>query len=291
MNSLTDTVKKHGLILWLCHLLESLVVNAVIAGILLTGILTAVGIGIGVTSMFSVTMKDIVKAVGQLSPLALGGGTDVLLVLAVFIYALAGSFGKAGTIAVTSNAVSRDEATFQMFFREGLKNMWRMLGLWAAFLLLFVPIIFSGILIVLFLKSTGLAVLFGLLLVVFFILATLGLLFSQYILIAEKETIWRSIKASFSLLGRQFGEVVITALILFGVVLAFSMLQIAIIGDRGAGLLIFYDLIIAPIMATTFTLVIVYRYFRYMRPALYPPEAEVVEPVIDVNDEMDKTEL
>lgn len=302
MNSFTEIVKKHGLILWLCHVVASLIVFGVIMLLVMVGVFAAVGIGI--SSMYSITMQNIIHSLQHLSLWAVGGTAIFLGLIGILVFLLSSSFGRAGGVAVTASAVNRDEATFQIFFWQGYKNMWRILGLWfVSFIVCFVPLGLVGSIAAYLLGGAftdgagvniGAGIFSILVMVILGLFIGLGLLFSQYILIAENEPIWKSICASFALLRKEFGQVFLTGLILLGVGFAFavpSMLWLA--GGRSLAFSPSYNLIVSPIVATLVTLILTYRYYRYMRPTLYPEaiQEDVIEPVGNASDESDKTEI
>lgn len=295
MNSFTDTIKKHGLIIWLSHLLAALVMYGVVFLLFVGGLLTFLGVGV---TMSNITTDKLLELLKTIPSVALGGTAVLLAILAMLVMLviyLATSFGKAGTIAVTSNAVSRDEATIGMFFRQGLKFMWRMLGLALVSGLTFIPTALVGMgTVFMFMKNyQGIGVLLGLLTLALGILTTLGLLFAQYILIAENASISHSIGGSFILLKKAFGKVLVTGLIPLAIGLAFGIpMFISSIGWKSDGhTAVFnpvYDFLLSPIIMGLVTIFFTYRYFRYMRPVLYPTTVEVEH--MDVKDEMDKTE-
>ncbi len=296
MNSFTDTVKKHGLIIWLSHFFAALITYGVIYFLVIGGVLIA--FGIGVSSMYSMTMEKLMTVIKELPPVALGGTALVVGLAGILVYLLAYSFGEAGTIAVTANAVSEDEANIRSFFQQGLKNMWRMLGLGIVSLVAYIPAILAGggAAYTFWVNHSGIGFLLGFAAVVLGILGTLALLFAQYILIAENASIGQSLRGSFSLFTKAFGEVFVTGLILFGLGLV-SGVSIFVSGFGGETLhhAVFHpvnDFLISPLVMALMTLVVTYRYFKYLRPILYPSAIEVenAELVTDGNDEMDKTE-
>ncbi|MGA9172940.1 MAG: hypothetical protein WBZ33_03040 [Thermoactinomyces sp.] len=304
----SDILRKHGIKLWLSNLVGSLAVGFV-GGIILVFFILAFLIVGGATlagtlpqgmNLENLTTEEIDRLFGSLfsSP-----GTWVFLVIFLIIgailYLIIESFKSAGSVSVALQAVMENESDIATYFNKGFKYMVKIfLVLLLSSLAYLVPGLLLGIGIV---AASANSVIIGTLLVLIGIVGffALGLAFmhAPYILISEDTDVINSLKKSIQLFtkafGRVFGSAFFAALIVFAIMIVLVIIGF-ILGLIAGGspdnlfvpivmqiIQMVLNLIFSPMIITLITLVVAYRYHKYLRPLIVHVEAEPASPLID----------
>lgn len=208
---------------------------------------------------------------------------------------LTSAFTSAGSIGIASAAMQERRVTVGTFFRYGFRRLFPMLGL---SLMQMVMAIIPGIplIIAIFLFahakawSVILGIIFVLLTVLAYLLYALIVLHAPTILITERAGVFASIAGSYLAFRNRFPEVMLSALILLGIVIAGGIItfiiQLTIVG------LSFFDLqaepdpfrnllgnvITFPIQVGIQLVAVVTLVFRYLHIIKVPPTGVAATP-------------
>jgi hypothetical protein len=301
----SDILRQHGVKVWLSNLVGSLAVGIVgafifvlfflalmiVGGALLVGSLPS---GISLDTM---TGDEIIPMLDSF----FSSGTLLILLLFLLIggilYLLLEAFQNAGSISVAVQAVAENKSDISTYFSKGFKYM---LKAFLVYLLSSLAYLVPGLLLLIGIIAAGmnspvigaLLILIGL--IGFFILG-LAFMHAPYILISEDTDVILSLKKSFRLFtkafGRVFGSFFFAMLLTVAIVVVYLLVSFVFVflGNSGnQGVLAVMELIqfllqiaITPFIMMIITLMIAYRYHKYLRPLIVNVEAEPAAPATD----------
>lgn len=299
-------LRKHGLKIWLSNLLGNLAASMVVAvatfilvfaGMIIVGA-TAGPLLMGLNE--NMTEEELLQAMNQLFSSPGVVITLLILFLLFFIFILLPTaFQTAGSIAVATEAAAFNRSDIGTYFSKGFKYTGKMFLFFLLSSLLYSAVfVVGGISLPLFATDSAGGIIIGILLIlVSLILAVvlgLALMHAPVILIAENTSVTRAISKSFYLVKRAFGRVFGSAfysfLIAMGFFVAFFivMFVLALImagfssasgGEDGVSVILslvgnligmVFSWVAGPVITTLTSLLIIYRYFKYMRHWINP---------------------
>ncbi len=297
------TFKKHGFKLWLANLLGLITTFILYFIVMFFSIIIAAGFLISsFIDANGIEFDPILMAQPdfpyQLGEMIVEGGLILLLFLLVMlaISVLIISFSIGGGIGITAEAIANNRSPISSYFKYGLKSLGKMFGYLFLSTILFV--FFSLALELLFgYSASGTPSAEGLLLsgflsLLFLLVYCAITLNAPVIAIVEQTGVFKSFSLSFRLLKNSFGKVLVTILYLIGLTFLFFLIPLLFMPDAylepydvsdpyyysdppalasGSDLGFFvFSLVLLPLYLALTYLIIVYRYFKYMRPFLRP---------------------
>lgn len=225
MTSYFDTFRRFGLKMWGSFIVGTLAaaIPMVIIGLIL------------VFALVAISLAGIAGAGGSLDPFSnpeaifstiFNPATMIIAILMIlffiFVSMLTSAFTSAGSTGVVSEAIQEGRATVSAYFRYGFRRLFPMLGLTIVLFLLAIPPIIPLVIgIFMFAAETGwgiaLGIIFMLLTVLAYIVYGLIVMHAPTILIAEQKGVFESLSASYNAFRKKFGQVLLSAVILFGI--------------------------------------------------------------------------
>lgn len=218
----------------------------------------------------------------------------------MLLYVITVAWQLAGSIAVTVEAIETNHTQMGTFFFKGFKYTLKMLGLFLLAYLLLVVIWFALVLLTVlssFVLGPHSILLFLLGFVFFALLIVPALMHAPVILIAENTKVIQSLSRSYCLLRRAFGKVFVSGLLILLIYIGLFVLLLLIseltglpiitistqivsnqIDSNNLNDLLYFNsipnlianMVLEPIVMMIAILLLVYRYFKYLRPYLNP---------------------
>lgn len=256
------------------------------------------GIFTFVTIDFS-TMESPEQVISQLFEQAAVGmlgifGILLILLALIGLSWLAWAFQNAALYVAVDGVIKTNQVSIGNYFIKGFKNMFRMFLLMVTSALLYLPFFLIQAIAIYFMIlnpdpiqiviSIGIVII----LLILMLLLALALLHAPYILISENTGVIRSIRLSFQLFRRSFGQVFLTCLLTIAVTISYIMIGMMIHLPSLFGLLdptgvlvtvlsIFMQIIQAiygfagsSLLITINGLILAYRYHKYLRANILP---------------------
>ena len=310
MESFATYFKKHGLMLWLVNLLGSVAGSTAVFFVgfiifvltFMTGIATLMAFDFSSINIWSTNILEEIFANLQKASIGIIG-ILVLLLIFVGFSLIVGSFQVAGQYVSAAEIFQSNRARITTYFTKGFKYTPKMCLLTILISLFYLPLLRSvGFVIYLFLPIEDpshifLLIIIGIVAFLLSVLLGLAILHAPFILIAENMGIFKSIILSFRLFSQNFGQVFITCLLIWGVSFCYVIGGIIFYVIGGiifyvpflftfdtSGILItitslgsnslqwLYSLVGWPFMVAMIGLIVAYRYYKYLRPQLFPQE-------------------
>jgi hypothetical protein len=235
-------------------------------------------------------------------------GLILLVLLSILISLLQSAFQTAGGIAISIESVTQDRSEIGTYFSKGFKYFGKQFAVLVLSFLFFIPsILLAALSIPLFKMGSASGIISGILLdlITFILMIVTGLavMHATTIVIAENTGARQAISYSILLFRKAFGRVFGTAFLTFLINIGINFLILLIIGipiliyassalsndftsaggvdamgssmAGGANLIInlisfVLNLIFVPIILALSYHLIVYRYFKYLRPIIRP---------------------
>lgn len=294
--SYLELLNRHGLKMWGSFMVGTLA--AAIPMFVITFILIFVIIAVGFAGLSGIdpfsSPNAILGAIFNPGFIIIG---MLSLLFILFLSLLTSAFTSAGSIGVVADGIQQDRTTVGTYFRYGFRRLFPMLGLNLVLFLLAIPPMIP-LIIGIFAFSTEavwgivLGIILLLLTVILYIVYGLIVFHAPTALIAEQKGVFESLSASFHAFRSKFGQVLLSAVILFGISIAGGiitlLLEWLILGANPLDpyaevhpLRSFLSIILMfPINTALQVIVIstlVYRYLRVIKPQ--PPEGGSPEPV------------
>jgi hypothetical protein len=227
----------------------------------------------------------------------------IVLILGILISLVTSAFLEAGSLSMAVEAAEADKSEISTFFERGFKLTFKMFGvliLTGLPQLIPVTLFLTGIILMIpdglmegapeaagSASANIVSLLFGLLLLLIgfllSILFYLMFLHAPVILAAERNRVTDAVKQSVTLFRKAFGKVLITALLCFAIGSAVTLPMILILvpliiaGGESDSINILSNLIqflwqfvSYPVIAALTSLLIAYRYFKYLRSIVRP---------------------
>jgi hypothetical protein len=301
MENYFELLRRHGLMLWASFLVGSLAAGIIvgIAAVIL-GIISVIVLFAGAADALS----SLQESLNPDSPDLFAYGDEffspemifpllIIGLLFIGIFLLYSGFTSAGTNSIMQKTVFEDRSSIEIYFSQGFRYMFKMVGQQLLIFLLCLPVwipLILGIVLIVYGSTAGsagsfLGGLFLLLIsIVLFVVLALAFMHAPVILVTENTGIWKSIALSFRLFKESFGQVFLSGLIVFLINLMFGgiMFVLGLIfvdppaassADISIGGDLFFSLlrwIVSFFIQVLSLLAIFVRYRNLLRPRLFP---------------------
>ena len=299
MSAYFDLWRRFGWKMWGSFLVGSLAAAIPMVFLIIVAVFGI--IAIGVTSVIGAGFDPLADPEDMFTAL-FSSGTIVVAILFFLFFLIASmltsAFSYAGAAGVVTEVIQEQRASIGAYFRYGFRRLFPMLGLTVIMFLLAILPAIPAIIGVIFLAiaegwSVALGIIFVLLTVLAYIVYGLMVMHAPIILIAERKGVFASLGQSFRTFYRRFGQVVLSALILFGISIVGSVITLilewAIAGVNPFDIYAESDpfrsflssILIFPISVGLQLIVMFTLAFRYLHIIQPPPTNGGPNPVLD----------
>ncbi|RAL26775.1 hypothetical protein [Thermoflavimicrobium daqui] len=288
MQSFSSILTRHGFKLWLSNVLG--LILSFIVYLISALVLILIG-GILFASSNSSALMGILTGMGgepseaQILGLFadIGVGLFIFFIFYLAMILMIASFPIGANYGVAIEAVTQNRASIGTYFKCGFKYLGKVIGQMLLIGLAFIPIFI--IMFIVFASITtnsigsgsedSFVVAFSLIFLLIFMIYMLLFMHAPVILISEKTGVFRSLKLSVRLLMKAFGKVFVTGLlnvlaIVLLYVILFIVVGLSVEGNPNPISLLVIYLVFFPFFTILTILIIVYRYFKHLRPYLFP---------------------
>ncbi|AQS55094.1 hypothetical protein [Novibacillus thermophilus] len=235
MTSYFDMLNRHGLKIWGSFMVGTLAaaIPVIVITFFFTFMLAAIVLArLSGIDPFNSSPEAILETLLNPGMVVVG---ILFLLFFILISLLTSAFTSAGSIGVVADSIQKNKTGVGTYFRYGFRRLFPMLGLHLVTLLLAVlPLIPVVIGVLLFFTETVWGVAWGIILflltIVLYIVYGLVVLHAPAVLIAKNKGVFEALSASFHAFRTKFGQVALSALILFAITMAGGIVTLVLEG-------------------------------------------------------------
>lgn len=311
MESFFSYFRKYGFKLWLVNLLGYLASMVLYFLMILIFLLIGLVLGLGaLTTIFSSSSPEaFLNQFGESMSIGVAIGVIVFIIFWILAMYFPLAFQTSGQFAVVSEIFQSNQLQIGTFFSKGLRNIWKMFRLIFYLVLIQLPV---GVLLTIGIFLTTGVIDYGLWIGITLILITavidlfliLASSHAQLIMIAENTGPIQALLLSLQVALKHFGKILVTAflvgsvtvLFIIGGLIIYLPLIFSLIDPTGILMILLsilayllqwgYYIIGVPLLVAFNSLIIAYRYFKYLRPDIFQNQiAGNQEPIFSFKNE------